>query len=106
MTRTTRHLIMGALMATWTGGGRAAVAAGVDTPALPRVRSHHPGIASLIERAADDRDVRGLVKRSTPDTASLCRRGSVRPPRRESRVKAVAQAKRTVSVVARWISQR
>lgn len=52
MTRTTRHLIVGAMMTMVAGGGRAAVAAGVDTPAMPRVRSHHPGIASLIERAA------------------------------------------------------
>jgi len=38
--------MVGALM-TLAGGGRAAAAAGVDTPAMPRVRSHHPGIASL-----------------------------------------------------------
>ena len=53
MTRTTRHLMVGAMMTTLAGGGRAAVAAGVDTPAMGRVRSHHPGIASLIERAAE-----------------------------------------------------
>jgi hypothetical protein len=63
MTRTTRHLMVGALMTTLAGGGRAAVAAGVDTPAMPRVRSHHPGIASLIERAAErSKTFRGLVE--------------------------------------------
>ena len=62
MTRTTRHLMVGALMTTLAGGGRAAVAAGVDTPAMPRVRSHHPRIASLIERAAErSKTFRGLV---------------------------------------------
>ena len=63
MTRTTRHLAVGALLTTLAGGGRAAVAAGVDTPAVPRVRSHHPGIASLIERAAErSKTFRGLVE--------------------------------------------
>ena len=63
MTRTTRHLMVGALMTTLAGGGRAAVAASVDTPAMLRVRSHHPGIASLIERAAErSKTFRGLVE--------------------------------------------
>jgi hypothetical protein len=49
-------------MTTLAGGGRSAVAAGVDTPAMPRVRSHHPGIASLIEHAAErSKTFRGLV---------------------------------------------
>jgi hypothetical protein len=62
MTRTTRHLMVGMIMTTLAGGGRAAVAAGVDTPAMGRVRSHHPGIASLIERAAErSKTFRGLV---------------------------------------------
>ena len=39
MTRTTRHLMVGAMVTTLAGGGRAAVAAGVDTPAMPRVGS-------------------------------------------------------------------
>jgi hypothetical protein len=51
------------MMTTLAGGGRAAVAAGADTPAMPRVRSHHPGIASLIERAAvRSKTFRGLVE--------------------------------------------
>ena len=63
MTRTTRHLMVGAMVTTLAGGGRAAVAAGVDTPTMPRVRSHHPGIASLIERAAErSKTFRGLVE--------------------------------------------
>ena len=63
MTRTTRRLMVGALMTTLAGGGHAAVAAGVDTPAMPRIRSHHPGIASLIERAANrSKTFRGLVE--------------------------------------------
>lgn len=63
MTRTTRHLMVGAMMTMLAGGGRAAVAADVDTPAMPRVRSHHPGIASLIERAAErSKTFRGLVE--------------------------------------------
>ena len=63
MTRTTRHLMVGALMTTLAGEGRAAVAAGIDTPAMPRIRSHHPGIASLIERAAErSKTFRGLVE--------------------------------------------
>jgi len=54
--------MVGAMVTTLGGGGRAAVAAGVDTPAMPRVRSHHPGIASLIERAAErSKTFRGLV---------------------------------------------
>ena len=62
MTRTTRHLMVGALVTTLAGGGRAAVAAGIDPPAMSRVRSHHPGIASLIERAAErSKTFRGLV---------------------------------------------
>lgn len=63
MTRTTRHLMVGAMVTTLAGGGRAAVAAGVDTPAMPRVRSHSPGIASLIERAAErSKTFRSLVE--------------------------------------------
>ena len=63
MTRTTRYLVVGVMMTTLAGGGRAAVAAGVDTPAMPRVRSHNPVIASLIERAAvRSKTFRGLVE--------------------------------------------
>jgi hypothetical protein len=55
--------MVGALMTTLAGGGRTAVAAGVDTPAMPRVRSHHPAIASLIERAAErSKTFRDLVE--------------------------------------------
>ena len=49
-------------MTTLAGGGRAAVATGVDTPAMPRVPYLHPGIAALIERAAErSKTFRGLV---------------------------------------------
>ena len=63
MTRTTRHLMVGAMVTTLAGGGGAAVAAGVDTPAMPRVRSHHPGIVSLLERTAErSKTFRDLVE--------------------------------------------
>jgi len=55
--------MVGMMMTTLASGGRAAVAADVDTSAMPRVRSHHPGIASLIERAAErSKTFRGLVE--------------------------------------------
>ena len=63
MTRTTRHLMAGAMMATMAGGGRADGAAGADTPAMPRVRSHNPIIASLIGQATQrSKTFRGLVE--------------------------------------------
>jgi hypothetical protein len=62
MTRTTRQLMVGMMMTTLAGGGRAAVAAGVDTPTMLRVRSHNPVIASLIGQAAErSKTFRGLV---------------------------------------------
>jgi hypothetical protein len=55
--------MVAAIMTTLAGGGRAVVAAGVDTPTMPRVRSHHPAIASLIGRAAErSKTFRGLVE--------------------------------------------
>jgi hypothetical protein len=63
MTRTARHLMVGAMVTTLAGGERAAVAAGAQTPAVPRVRSHHPGIVALIERAAErSKTFRDLVE--------------------------------------------
>jgi hypothetical protein len=46
MTRTKRNLMVGAMMTTLAGGGRTAGAAGFDTSAMPRVRSHNPIIAA------------------------------------------------------------
>jgi hypothetical protein len=45
------------------GGGRTAGAAGFDTSAMPRVRSHNPIIVSLIRQAAErSKTFRGLIE--------------------------------------------
>ena len=56
-----------------------------DTPAMPRVRSRHAGIASLIGGQTErSKTFAAWLKRSTPPTASsMSKSRSVRPPRRE-----------------------
>ena len=74
--------MVGAMMTTLAGGGRTAGAAGFDTSAMPRVRSHNPIIASLIRQAAErSKTFRGLVE--TINTSKGIVYVDVRPPQRE-----------------------
>jgi hypothetical protein len=62
MTRITGQLVVVMMMTGLLGTGGPVVAEGVDTEAMPRVRSHSPFIASLIGQAAErSKTFRGLV---------------------------------------------
>lgn len=63
MTRTTRRLMVGMMMTGLLGAGRPADAAGVDAPAIPRVRSSNAFIATVIKQATErSKAFRGLVE--------------------------------------------
>ena len=55
--------MVGAMVTRWQAEDAPQSRRAVDIPAMPRVRFHHPGIASLIERAAErSKTFRGLVE--------------------------------------------
>ena len=63
MTRTTRLLMVGVMTTGLIAAGRPAVAAGVDPPVNPRVRSSNPSLATAIRQAIElSRAFRGLVE--------------------------------------------
>ena len=63
MTRTTRLLMVGVMTMGLMAGARPAVAAGVDAPVNPRVRSSNPSIAMVIKQAIElSKAFRSLVE--------------------------------------------
>ena len=63
MTRTTRSVMVGVVMAGLMGTGRTVMAADGDAPGMSRVRSSNPTILALIDQASEQsKTFRGLVE--------------------------------------------